>query len=55
MKKKNVILIMTDEHRYDSLSCMGNKVVHTPNIDALAREGYLFTNANCVSPPMLST
>ncbi len=40
----NVILIMTDQQRADSLGCTGNPVVKTPNIDALAARGATFTN-----------
>lgn len=40
---KNVLIIHTDQQRYDSLGCTGNPYVDTPNIDQLAREGTLFT------------
>jgi hypothetical protein len=36
---------MTDDQRWDSLGCYGDKVVKTPSIDALAREGTRFKNA----------
>ncbi|MTI03378.1 sulfatase [Roseibium sp. RKSG952] len=39
---KNIILIMTDQQRADSLGCTGNPVVNTPNIDALAACGAVF-------------
>ncbi|MHC4872784.1 MAG: sulfatase-like hydrolase/transferase, partial [Planctomycetota bacterium] len=42
---KNVVIIHTDEQVYSFLGCMGNKQVKTPNIDALAEEGMLFTNS----------
>jgi arylsulfatase A-like enzyme len=38
----NVILIMTDQQRADSLGCTGNSVVKTPNVDALAERGAVF-------------
>lgn len=41
----NIVVIMTDDQRWDSLGCYGHKVVKTPHIDALAREGTLFNNA----------
>lgn len=41
--KKNVILIMTDQQRANSLGCTGNEHVRTPNIDALAQRGAVFT------------
>jgi len=45
----NVMLIMTDQQRADALSCMGNPIVRTPNIDRLATEGVVFERAfaNC--------
>ncbi len=50
MKKHNVILIMTDQQRYDCLGCNGNPYVKTPNIDALAREGTVFTRHIAANP-----
>lgn len=38
----HIILIMTDQHRGDSLGCMGNEAVISPHIDRLAEEGSLF-------------
>jgi arylsulfatase A-like enzyme len=45
----NVILIMTDQQRADALSCMGNPIVNTPNLDRLAAGGIVFEQAfiNC--------
>jgi arylsulfatase A-like enzyme len=43
--KPNLIFILTDDQRYDTLGCNGNLVVQTPNIDRLAAEGTLFTDA----------
>ncbi|MCZ4354629.1 sulfatase-like hydrolase/transferase [Roseovarius aestuarii] len=40
----NVLVIMTDQQRADSLGCTGNSIVQTPNIDALARRGAVFHN-----------
>lgn len=41
--KRSVLLIVADDHGYD-LSCTGSKV-QTPALDALARDGVLFTDA----------
>ena len=41
---------MCDQFRFDRLGIMGDSVIKTPNIDALAREGLLFKNAYCASP-----
>ncbi|QBD78176.1 hypothetical protein EPA93_20110 [Ktedonosporobacter rubrisoli] len=38
----NVVIIHTDQQRYDSLGCTGNDQAITPHIDSLAREGVLF-------------
>ena len=46
----NVLLIMSDEHRRDAMSCAGHPIVRTPNLDELAKEGTRFTNAYCNSP-----
>jgi len=43
--RPNIIVLLTDDQRADALGCMGNAVIRTPNIDRLAREGVLFTNA----------
>ncbi|MDB3936664.1 sulfatase-like hydrolase/transferase, partial [bacterium] len=41
----NQLILMTDEHTRKVLGCYGNKIVKTPHIDSLAREGTLFENA----------
>ncbi len=43
--KPNVILILADDLGYGDLGCFGGKVIPTPNIDRLAREGLRFTDA----------
>ncbi|OHD65058.1 MAG: hypothetical protein A2096_16840 [Spirochaetes bacterium GWF1_41_5] len=45
IKKPNIILITTDQHRYDSLGVNGNSILRTPNIDSLARDGVNFRQA----------
>jgi len=40
----NIILIMADDLGYEGLSCYGNEVLKTPNIDRMAAEGLLFTD-----------
>jgi N-acetylglucosamine-6-sulfatase len=39
-----------DDLRWDELRCMGNPIAETPNIDRLAREGALFSNAFVTTP-----
>ncbi len=50
MDRPNVLLLYTDQQRWDALGAAGNPHVHTPNLDALAGEGALFTHAFCNSP-----
>ena len=40
--RPNILLILTDQQRSDSLACYGNAFVHSPNIDRLASEGVRF-------------
>ncbi|MDW7691198.1 sulfatase [Flammeovirgaceae bacterium SG7u.111] len=46
--RPNILFIMSDDHAYQAISAYDNKLIQTPNIDRLADEGMLFTNA-CVS------
>ncbi len=46
----NILLIMTDQHRWDYLGCAGADHVDTPNIDRLAASGLRFTNAFTNAP-----
>ncbi|CAM3072453.1 arylsulfatase [Streptobacillus felis] len=50
MKKKNVVLIVVDQLRYDSLGINGNEIISTPHLDFLADEGYNFNNAYTATP-----
>lgn len=45
MKRPNILLIMTDQQRADSLGHSHPGASYTPNLDALARQGVLFENA----------
>jgi arylsulfatase len=47
-KKLNVVFFLADDLRWNSLGCMGNAMLQTRNIDALSRNGIMFTNA-CVT------
>src|SRR5688500_5193043 len=42
---QNVIIVNTDDHAQWAVGAYGNKEVHTPNIDRLAREGMRFNRA----------
>jgi len=43
-------MIVVDDLRWDDIACMGHPFVVTPNIDRIAAEGALFTNAFCTTP-----
>ncbi|MFD0713902.1 sulfatase-like hydrolase/transferase [Paenibacillus sp. GCM10027626] len=44
-RKPNLLIIMSDQHRYDCTGASGDYPVRTPNIDRIAQEGTWFTNA----------
>ena len=44
-RRPNILFVMTDDHAAGHVGCYGNKLVKTPNIDRLAREGTRFENA----------
>lgn len=44
-KKPNILIIMTDQHRFECLGCHGHSIVKTPNIDKLAEGGVDFQRA----------
>lgn len=47
-KRPNILFIMSDDHAYQAISAYDTSLIHTPNIDRIANEGILFTNA-CVA------
>ena len=47
--RPNVILIMTDDQGYGDLSCHGNPILKTPNLDKLHSESIRFTDFH-ISP-----
>jgi arylsulfatase A-like enzyme len=49
-KHPNVLIIMTDQQRWDALGCAGNSEIKTPNLDRLAKGGVQFMNAYSACP-----
>ena len=41
----NIIIIISDDHAYQTISAYGSKLMKTPNIDRIANEGALFNKA----------
>lgn len=53
-RRPNIIVMMTDDHTAQAMSCYGSLLVETPNLDRLAREGMLFEScyvSNAISGP----
>ncbi len=46
----NVLFLMTDQQRFDTIAALGNSNIHTPNLDRLAARGVTFTNAYSPCP-----
>jgi uncharacterized sulfatase len=54
VEKPNIIFILSDQQRYDTLGCYGQELDVTPNLDKMAKEGvffeYAFTNQPLCGP-----
>ncbi len=48
--RPNILLIVSDDQRPDTISQLGSDWVRTPNLDRLVREGVAFTKATCANP-----
>jgi arylsulfatase A-like enzyme len=46
-RRPNLLFLLTDDHRWDALGCMGHPFLKTPNLDRLAAGGALFENNFC--------
>ena len=44
--KRNILLITTDQMRYDAIGCNGGRVAKTPNIDSLSDSGINYRRAH---------
>ena len=47
-ERPNILFIMSDDHAYQAISAYSDHLIQTPNIDRIAHEGMLFSNA-CVT------
>jgi choline-sulfatase len=50
MSQSNLLVILSDEHQAHAMGCAGHPFVQTPNLDRLAEQGTMFTNAYTPSP-----
>ena len=48
--RPNIIFILTDDQRFDALGYAGNSLIHTPEMDKLAKSGTYFKNAMVTTP-----
>ena len=48
--RPNVLFIMSDQHRWDCIAAAGNSKINTPNLDSIAADGVLFSNAYSCTP-----
>jgi len=48
--RPNIIVYLSDQQRWDTMGCYGQKLDVTPNLDKLAAEGVLFGNAFTCQP-----
>ncbi len=48
--KKNILVLLCDQFRYDCIHSLGNDLIKTPNIDRLTKLGTSFNNAYSTCP-----
>ena len=46
--RPNILFIIADDQRWDTVGALGNPEISTPNLDALAKGGFVFRNAYCM-------
>src|SRR5262249_53751193 len=45
--RPNVLFILADDQRFDTIRALGNNEIHTPNLDKLVQRGFSFSNTFC--------
>jgi len=50
MPRPNLLYVMTDQQRFDTIAVLGNSTIHTPNLDRLVRRGLSFVNGYSTCP-----
>ncbi len=48
--RPNILMVMTDQQRFDTIGALGNALIRTPNLDRLCAEGTAFHRAYTPSP-----
>ncbi len=49
-QQPNILFIMTDQQRSDTIAALGNRAIRTPTLDSLVEEGIAFSNCYTPSP-----
>lgn len=49
-ERPNVLFLLTDDQRPDTIHALGNNVIDTPNLDKLVSRGVSFSRAVCSNP-----
>ena len=49
-ERPNILLLVSDDQRPDTIHALGNAIIRTPHLDRLVREGSAFTRATCGNP-----
>lgn len=44
-RPRNVLVLFSDDQRFDTIHALGNREIETPHLDRLARDGFVFTHA----------
>ena len=55
MDQPNIIFVITDQQRYDTINALGFPYVDTPHMDRMVREGVAFTNCYVTAPSCASS
>lgn len=46
--RPNILFILSDDQRWDTIHALGNPEIETPNLDRLVEKGFHFNNAYCM-------
>ena len=47
-RRPNIVLIVADDQRHDTIAALGNNHISTPTFDGMVRDGFAFTAARCM-------
>lgn len=51
-ERPNVLFLLADDQRPDTIAALGNPAIKTPHLDRLAERGFVFDNAYCMGSTM---